>query len=115
MVEKCDQENVMSKTVLFGLLAVSVILPTPLQAQEKTIVETAVEAGNFKTLVTAVKAAGLVETLNGQDEFTVFAPTDSAFANVDPAVLASLLQPENKTQLQQVLTYHVLPGRSRHK
>ena len=111
MIEKCDQENVMSKTVLFGLLAGSVFFSFPLQAQEKTIVETAIEAGNFNTLVTAVKAAGLVETLNGQDEFTVFAPTDSAFENVDPAVLESLLQPENKTRLQQVLTYHVLPGR----
>ncbi|MCH2180928.1 MAG: fasciclin domain-containing protein [Mariniblastus sp.] len=101
----------MSKNVLFGLLAASLVLSSQLQAQQKTIVETAVESGNFDTLVTAVKAAGLVETLNGHDEFTVFAPTDSAFAKVDPAVLASLLQPENKTQLRQVLTYHVVPGR----
>ena len=87
------------------------VLPGQVRAQSKTIVETAIEAGNFDTLVTAVKAAGLVETLNGHDEFTVFAPTDSAFANLDPAVLESLLQPENKAQLRRILTYHVVPGR----
>ncbi len=80
-------------------------------ANQKTIVETAVEAGNFKTLVTAVKAAGLVETLNGHSEFTVFAPTDAAFAHLDQSTLESLLQPESKSQLAQILTYHVLPGR----
>ena len=81
-----------------------------LRAQEKTIVETAIAAGNFNTLVTAVKAAGLVDTLNGHTKFTVFAPTDEAFAKLDPVVIHSLLQPENKGQLTQVLTYHVLAG-----
>lgn len=80
-------------------------------AQQKTIVQTAIDSGSFNTLVTAVKAADLVDTLNGSTQFTVFAPTDDAFANVDPATLQSLLQPENKDKLTQVLTYHVVPGR----
>lgn len=75
------------------------------------IVETAVAAGDFKTLVTAVKAAGLVEVLSGKGPFTVFAPTDKAFSKVDKATLESLLKPENKEQLQAVLKYHVVPGK----
>lgn len=80
-------------------------------AQQKTIVQTAIDAGNFNTLVTAVKAAGLVDTLNGHQQFTVFAPTDEAFSKVDANTLQSLLQPENKDKLTGVLTYHVVPGR----
>ncbi|MDG2185668.1 MAG: fasciclin domain-containing protein [Mariniblastus sp.] len=99
------------KTTLLLLMAASTIFVSELRAQQRTIVETAVAAGNFDTLVTAVKAAGLVDTLNGNKEFTVFAPTDAAFENVDPATLQSLLQPENKSQLTSVLTYHVLPGK----
>lgn len=75
------------------------------------IVETAVNAGSFMTLVTAVKAAGLVETLKGEGPFTVFAPTDEAFAKIPKATLHSLLQPENRDQLTKILTYHVVPGR----
>ena len=101
----------MKLTFLAVAIALSVSLNTAANAQQKTIVETAISAGNFNTLVTAVKAAGLVDTLNGQTQFTVFAPTDEAFAKVDPATIQSLLQPENKSQLTQVLTYHVLPGR----
>lgn len=81
------------------------------QAQQKSIVETAVAAGNFDTLVAAVKAAGLVDALSTNDQLTVFAPTDEAFSKLDPALLASLLQPENKSQLASILTYHVVPGR----
>lgn len=95
---------------VLALFAVSV-MSSSLMAQQKTIVQTAIDAGNFNTLVTAVKAAGLVDTLNGHDQFTVFAPTDEAFAKVDAATLQSLLKPENKGQLTQVLTYHVLAGR----
>jgi uncharacterized surface protein with fasciclin (FAS1) repeats len=97
----------------FLILAVvgTALMAGSVHAQQKTIVQTAIEAGNFNTLVTAVKAAGLVDTLNGHTQFTVFAPTDEAFAKVDPATIQSLLQPENKNQLTQVLTYHVLPGR----
>lgn len=75
------------------------------------IVDTAVSAGQFSTLVAAVKAASLVETLKGDGPFTVFAPTDEAFAKVDADTLSSLLKPENKEKLQKILTYHVVPGR----
>lgn len=74
------------------------------------IVETAVAAENFKTLVAAVKAAGLVETLSGAGPFTVFAPTDEAFAKLPKGTLETLLKPENKAQLVAILTYHVVPG-----
>jgi uncharacterized surface protein with fasciclin (FAS1) repeats len=80
-------------------------------AAEKTIVEVAVAADNFKTLVTAVKAADLVETLSGKGPFTVFAPTDEAFKKVPKEVLADLLKPENKEKLAAVLTYHVVAGK----
>jgi len=74
------------------------------------IVDTAVAAGNFKTLAAALTAAGLVDTLKGPGPFTVFAPTDEAFAKLPPATLASLLKPENKAKLVAILTYHVVPG-----
>lgn len=99
------------KKVTLMLVAIAVAFGSQVQAQQKTIVETAIAAGNFNTLVTAVKAAGLVDTLNGTTQLTVFAPTDEAFAKVAPATLQSLLQPENKGKLAQVLTYHVVPGR----
>lgn len=76
-----------------------------------TITETAIAAGNFNTLVAAVKAADLLETLSGPGPFTVFAPTDQAFANVPAETLQSLLEPEAKDQLVDVLTYHVVPGK----
>jgi transforming growth factor-beta-induced protein len=75
------------------------------------IVDTAVENGSFKTLVTAVKAAGLVDTLKGDGPFTVFAPTDEAFAKLPEGTVEKLLQPENKKQLVAILTYHVVPGK----
>lgn len=75
------------------------------------IVDTAVSAGSFKTLVAAVKAAGLVETLKGPGPFTVFAPTDEAFAKLPKGTVGELLKPENRKKLQAVLTYHVVPGR----
>ena len=74
------------------------------------IVETAV-ARNFNTLVAAVKAAALVDTLKGPGPFTVFAPTDEAFAKLPPGTLESLLKPENKEKLQKILTYHVVAGK----
>lgn len=74
------------------------------------IVETAIANGNFNTLVAAVGAADLVETLSGPGPFTVFAPTDAAFAAIDPNTLADLLKPENKSQLQDILLFHVTPG-----
>ena len=78
---------------------------------KKDIVDTAVDAGSFNTLVTAVKAADLVETLKGKGPFTVFAPTDEAFDKLPPGTIEDLLKPENKRKLQSILTYHVLPGK----
>jgi uncharacterized surface protein with fasciclin (FAS1) repeats len=75
------------------------------------IVETAVAAGSFKTLVAAVQAADLVDTLKGAGPFTVFAPTDAAFAQFPAAVIQDLLKPENKAKLQGILTYHVVAGK----
>ncbi|MEM9050222.1 MAG: fasciclin domain-containing protein [Pseudomonadota bacterium] len=75
------------------------------------IVDTAVAAGSFNTLVAAVQAAGLVETLKGDGPFTVFAPTDAAFAKLPDGTVETLLMPENKDQLIAVLTYHVVPGK----
>ena len=79
-------------------------------AAKSTIVETAIAAGSFKTLVAAVQAAGLVDTLNGAGPFTVFAPTDEAFAKLPAGTLEMLLKPENKAKLAAILTYHVVPG-----
>jgi uncharacterized surface protein with fasciclin (FAS1) repeats len=75
------------------------------------IVAVASSAGSFNTLVAAVKAAGLVETLQGKGPFTVFAPTDEAFAKLPAGTVESLLKPENKTKLIAILTYHVVPGK----
>ncbi|VTU00443.1 Beta-Ig-H3/fasciclin OS=Pirellula staleyi (strain ATCC 27377 / DSM 6068 / ICPB 4128) GN=Psta_1181 PE=4 SV=1: Fasciclin [Gemmataceae bacterium] len=80
-------------------------------APKKDIVEVAVEAGKFKTLAAALKAAGLVDTLKGEGPFTVFAPTDEAFAKLPAGTVESLLKPENKEKLVAVLTYHVVPGK----
>ena len=80
-------------------------------AMEKDIVDTAVSAGNFTTLVAAVQAAGLVDTLKSEGPFTVFAPTDAAFAALPAGTVENLLKPENKDQLIAVLTYHVIPGK----
>ncbi len=77
----------------------------------KDIVDTAVGAGDFQTLVAAVKAAGLVDTLKGDGPFTVFAPNDAAFAKLPKAAIADLLKPENKDKLTAILTYHVVPGK----
>ena len=77
---------------------------------DKTIVENAVKIEGFKTLVAAVKAAGLVETLSGEGPFTVFAPTDDAFAKLPKGTLEDLLKPENKDKLTAILKYHVVPG-----
>lgn len=77
----------------------------------KDIVDTAVEAGAFNTLVAAVQAAGLVETLKSEGPFTVFAPTDEAFAALPAGTVETLLKPENKAQLIAILTYHVVSGK----
>ena len=93
---------------LFAAALATLALSTVAMAAEKDIVDTAVAAGSFKTLVTAVKAAGLVETLKGPGPFTVFAPTDAAFAKLPPGALEELLK--DPAKLKAVLTYHVVSG-----
>lgn len=87
-----------------------VILPAEKSAESADIVDTAVKAGSFKTLVAAVQAAELESTLRGKGPFTVFAPTDEAFAKLPAGTVESLLKPENRDKLVQILTYHVVPG-----
>jgi uncharacterized surface protein with fasciclin (FAS1) repeats len=82
-----------------------------LQAQGKDVVDTAVAAGQFNTLAAALKAAGLVDTLKGSGPFTVFAPTDAAFAKLPKGTVEELLKPENKAKLTSILTYHVVAGK----
>lgn len=90
---------------------VMIISVTAANAQSKDIVDLAVGNDNLKTLVAAVKAGGLVETLKGNGPFTVFAPTDEAFAALPKGTLEMLLKPENKDKLVAILTYHVVPGK----
>ena len=81
-----------------------------LAAPKQDIVDTAIAAGSFKTLVAAIQAAGLVDTLKGKGPFTVFAPTDAAFAKLPAGTVQDLLKPENKAKLVAILTYHVVAG-----
>ncbi len=97
-------------------LALSALALSPVQAAEKCaasgdLVAVASGAGSFNTLVAAVKAAGLVETLQGKGPFTIFAPTDEAFAKLPTGTVENLLKPENKDQLIAILTYHVVAGK----
>jgi uncharacterized surface protein with fasciclin (FAS1) repeats len=96
--------------VLAGVVMVGVMAGSA-QAQGKDIVDTAVAAGQFKTLAAALKAAGLIETLKGAGPFTVFAPTDEAFAKLPKGTVEELLKPENKAKLTAILTYHVVAGK----
>jgi uncharacterized surface protein with fasciclin (FAS1) repeats len=99
----------MKKTLLTVMAIAATLAVAPARAAEKDIVDTAVSAGQFKTLARALQAAGLVETLKGTGPFTVFAPTDAAFAKIPTADLEALLQ--DKEKLTKVLTYHVVPGK----
>lgn len=117
---KVDNANVVKTDIVCsnGIIHVidAVILPeketaAAPQAAQPDLVETAVAAGSFKTLVAAVEAAGLVETLKGEGPFTIFAPTDEAFAKLPEGTLQNLLKPENQAQLQAILTYHVVSDR----
>lgn len=106
------------KTIkIIAAVAALALAAIPAQAQwngEKSdpdIVDVAISAGTFETLVAAVKAADLVDVLKGDGPFTVFAPTDEAFAKLPAGTVAELLKPENKEKLVAVLTYHVVPGR----
>src|SRR5246127_5815889 len=110
--------------VAFSALALTSTFTAPARAEEKTvmvggaamfpsknIIQNAVNSKDHTTLVAAVKAAGLVETLEGKGPFTVFAPTNAAFAKLPAGTVETLLKPENKQMLTTVLTYHVVPGR----
>lgn len=99
------------KTLLMAATAAALALAAT-ASRAADIVETAVSAGQFKTLAAALGAAGLVDTLKGPGPFTVFAPTDAAFAKLPAGTVETLLKPENKAQLTAILTYHVVPGRT---
>lgn len=106
--QKCKGTATTHRTVV----KTHVLTSAPIvKTKSKDIVDTAVGAGAFKTLVAAVKAAGLVDTLKGEGPFTVFAPTDEAFAKLPEGTVAELLKPENKAKLQAILTYHVVAGK----
>ncbi len=112
------QVSLTALSVVFsaGLISTSAFAHSHASGHEKTapemadIVDTAVNAGSFTTLVAAVQAAGLEETLRSEGPFTVFAPTDAAFAKLPEGTIDMLLKPENKDQLVSILTYHVLSG-----
>ena len=96
--------------VAIAVIALSVSIGAA-SATSKNIVETAVQSGKFNTLVAALKAAGLVNTLNGNGPFTVFAPSDTAFSKLPAGTVDGLLKPENKAKLVSILAYHVIPGK----
>ncbi|MEZ8736029.1 MULTISPECIES: fasciclin domain-containing protein [unclassified Vibrio] len=98
-------------SVLVATLLFTAFAHADHHGMKKDIVDVAAENGSFNTLVAAVKAAGLVETLKGDGPFTVFAPTDEAFAALPEGTVDMLLKPENKDKLIAVLTYHVMPGK----
>jgi len=104
---KSHHANSLVAAVTVGALGIA---GTVASAADKDIVDTAIGAGSFKTLATALASAGLVETLKGPGPFTVFAPTDAAFAALPAGTVDSLLKPENRAQLTSILTYHVVPG-----
>ena len=97
----------------FATLATTALISGPAFAagHAMDIVDTAADAGSFTTLLAAAEAAGLVETLKGEGPFTIFAPTDDAFAKLPEGTVENLLLPENKDQLVSILTYHVIPGK----
>jgi len=96
---------------MFVVTLIGLAAALPAKAADKDIVDTAVGTGDFKTLAAALKAANLVSTLKREGPFTVFAPTDAAFAKLPAGTVENLLKPENKQQLVDILTYHVVPGK----
>ena len=100
----------LSMLAVFGAQPLSAKVDVPRETAEANIVETAVAAGQFKTLAAALEAAGLVDALTGEGPFTVFAPTDEAFAKLPAGTVESLLKPENKEKLKAILLYHVVSG-----
>ncbi|MFT6915721.1 MAG: putative surface protein with fasciclin (FAS1) repeats [Motiliproteus sp.] len=98
-------------TVFIGVLSFNITAGTYMKDEQKDIVATAVANAEFSTLVTALQAAGLVDTLQGDGPFTVFAPTNAAFAKLPEGTVETLLKPENKAKLTEILTYHVVSGK----
>ncbi len=107
------KHRILFALALFGLVALGATTPAGAahHGEKKDIVDVAVGAGDFNTLAAALQAAGLVDTLKGDGPFTVFAPTDAAFAKLPAGTVETLLKPENKDQLVSILTYHVVPGK----
>lgn len=103
--------SVFNRKVLSSMFLAAGLSLGAVAAKAADIVDTAVAAGQFNTLVAAVQAAGLVDTLKGEGPFTVFAPTDEAFAKLPAGTVETLLRPENRDQLVAILTYHVVPGK----
>lgn len=101
----------MFRRTFIAMTAAASLMSTAAFAADMDIVDTAVGAGTFTTLVAAVGAAGLVDTLKGEGPFTVFAPTDDAFAALPAGTVEDLLKPENKDKLVAILTYHVVAGK----
>ena len=99
------------RIIAAALLSISLASTSTADGHSKDIVDTAVAAGSFETLVTAVAAADLVDVLKGEGPFTVFAPVDAAFKALPAGTVESLLKPENKSKLADILTYHVLSGK----
>ena len=97
--------------VLAAMLVIGTVAMAASNTSDKDIVDTAVAAGSFQTLAKALQAADLVNTLKGPGPFTVFAPTDEAFAKLPAGTLDDLLKPENRDKLRAILTYHVVPGK----
>lgn len=109
-----SRQWILTLSLTLGLIALSSVVTAgdyAKKAEKSDIVDTAVAAGSFETLVAAVKAAGLVETLKGEGPFTVFAPTDDAFAKLPKGTVEELLKEENRDQLVAVLSYHVVSGK----
>jgi uncharacterized surface protein with fasciclin (FAS1) repeats len=102
--------RILFSAAMTSLLVIPALASAAEMTSTKDIVSTAESAGQFTTLVTALKAAGLVSTLQGPGPFTVFAPTDAAFAKLPAGTVASLLKPANKKKLAGILTYHVISG-----
>ena len=101
----------MMRNMMIGLTVATLVSLGSVPSYAADIVDTAVKAGQFKTLAAALKAADLIDTLKGKGPFTVFAPTDAAFAKLPAGTVDNLLKPENKAKLVQILTYHVVPGK----
>ena len=101
----------MKRLLTLALALAALVWASPRAAEPTDVVDTAVAAGSFKTLAKALQAADLVQTLKGTGPFTVFAPTDEAFAKLPAGTLETLLKPENKARLRRILTYHVVSGK----